>query len=132
MLAGSRDFVERAWRLKQRWGGAMRQSGVLAAMCLYALDHNVERLADDHRLARRIGERVGGVAGVLPVETNIVILHLSNEAPDSATVLSRLAERGSRLAPSGRAGCGSSRTWTWTRPVPTRCATRWRRRSADG
>jgi threonine aldolase len=97
VLAGSADFIERAWRLKQRWGGAMRQSGVLAAMCLYALDHNVERLADDHRLARTIGERVRGmrgIAAVLPVETNIVIFHLGDGAPDARTVHARLAERG--------------------------------------
>jgi threonine aldolase len=97
VLAGSRDFIDRAWRLKQRWGGAMRQSGVLAAMCLYALDHNIDRLAEDHRLARTTGERVRGmrgIAGVLPVETNIVILHLDDGAPDSAAVLARLAERG--------------------------------------
>jgi threonine aldolase len=97
VLAGSAKFIERAWRLKQRWGGAMRQSGVLAAMCLYGLDHNVGRLAEDHRLARNIGERVRGmrgVAGLLPVETNIVIFHLDEGAPESRAVLARLAERG--------------------------------------
>lgn len=97
VLAGSAAFVERAWRLKQRWGGAMRQSGVLAAMCLYALDHNVERLAEDHRLARRIGERVAampGVPRVLPVETNIVIFDLADDAPDAQAVVGALRAEG--------------------------------------
>ncbi len=97
VLAGRRQFIDCAWRLKQRWGGAMRQSGVLAAMCLYALDHNVERLAEDHRLARAIGERLSampGVASVLPVETNIVIFDLAEGALDADATVARLAERG--------------------------------------
>lgn len=105
VLAGSAEFIERAWRLKQRWGGAMRQSGVLAAMFLYALDHNVERLADDHRLARRIGERVGGmrgVAGVLPVETNIVIFDLAEGVPDAAALVAALAAEGVGSGAMGR------------------------------
>ena len=57
-LAGSRAFVDRAWALKQRIGGAMRQSGVVAAMCAYALDHNVARLAEDHALAAHLAERI--------------------------------------------------------------------------
>ncbi|MEL6873312.1 MAG: threonine aldolase family protein, partial [Pseudomonadota bacterium] len=54
VLAGSEAFIAEAWRLKQRWGGAMRQSGIMAAMCLYALDHHVDRLAEDHALAASI------------------------------------------------------------------------------
>ena len=52
VLAGSREFIARAWLFKRRWGGAMRQTGVITAMCLHALDHHVERLAEDHALAR--------------------------------------------------------------------------------
>jgi threonine aldolase len=107
VLAGSRDFIDRAWRLKHRWGGAMRQSGVLAAMCLYALDHNVERLADDHLLARTIGERLAampGVASVLPVETNIVIFRLAEGAPDGKAVHARLAEQGIAIGVFGPRG----------------------------
>jgi threonine aldolase len=58
VLAGSHEFIEAAWRVKQQIGGAMRQSGVIAAMCLYALDHHVDRLADDHTLARSIAQRI--------------------------------------------------------------------------
>ena len=46
VLTGSLEFIRHAWRMKQQMGGALRQSGILAAMCLYALDHNVDRLAD--------------------------------------------------------------------------------------
>jgi threonine aldolase len=86
VLAGSADFVEKAWLLKRRWGGAMRQTGVLTAMCLYALDHHVERLADDHALAQSIAGRLLDlpiIARVLPVETNIVIADLAQQAPDA-------------------------------------------------
>lgn len=94
VLAGSGDFIERAWRWKQQWGGAMRQSGVLAAMGIYALDNNVERLADDHRRAARIGEALAGMrlaAETAPVETNIVVAALAPEmaAPRLAEILLR-------------------------------------------
>jgi len=86
VLAGSRDFVDHAWLIKRRWGGAMRQTGVLTAMCLYALDHHVARLAEDHALARTIAEGLTdapAVARVHPVETNIVLVDLAEGAPDA-------------------------------------------------
>ncbi|MEX5729966.1 threonine aldolase [Rhodovulum iodosum] len=96
VLAGSRDFVAEAWLLKRRWGGAMRQTGVLTAMCLYALDHHVARLAEDHALAQSIAERLAQlpvIARLLPVETNIVIADLAEEAPTARDVARHLAER---------------------------------------
>ena len=60
VLAGSRDFIERAWHFKRMFGGAMRQTGVLTAMCLHALDHHVERLAEDHARAKCIETRLYG------------------------------------------------------------------------
>ena len=63
VLAGSRAFIDEAWRWKHRLGGALRQSGMLAAAGLYALDHNVERLAEDHANARRLADMLGNVAG---------------------------------------------------------------------
>ena len=96
VLAGSRDFIAEAWLLKRRWGGAMRQTGVLTAMCLHALDHHVDRLAEDHALARAIGLRLAElpiVARVLPVDTNIVILDLAATAPDARETARRLRER---------------------------------------
>lgn len=54
LLVGSEEFVRRAWRFRQLLGGGLRQSGFMAALCLYAFDHNVERLADDHRRAAQV------------------------------------------------------------------------------
>lgn len=105
VLAGSRAFIDWAWSVKQRTGGAMRQSGVLAAMCLHALDHHVDRLADDHRLAQSIATRLAqlrGVAGILPVETNILIFDLTEGAPDAANLVRLLREDGVIVGAFGR------------------------------
>jgi len=94
VLAGSADFIHEAWRVKQRLGGAMRQSGIVASMCLYALDHNVERLVQDHELAADLGARIGALPGVhtvLPVETNIILFDLVDGAPSAASVVESLA-----------------------------------------
>ena len=64
VLAGSRDFIHEAWRIKQQIGGAMRQAGIIAAACLYALDHHVERLADDHANARHLAEGLAEIPGI--------------------------------------------------------------------
>ena len=72
ILAGSAGLIERAWESKYLFGGAMRQSGLLAAAALYALDHNVERLADDHARARRLAEGIG--IDSADVETNFVAI----------------------------------------------------------
>jgi threonine aldolase len=72
VVAGPADFVERAWESKYLFGGAMRQAGVIAAAALYALDHHVERLADDHARARRLAEGIGLDPGA--VETNFVAI----------------------------------------------------------
>src|SRR5512147_2693009 len=64
VLAGSRAFIEEAWRYKQRLGGAMRQAGIIAAAGLYALEHHVERLADDHERARRLARGLAELPGV--------------------------------------------------------------------
>jgi threonine aldolase len=76
VLAGTKDFVHEAWRVKQQIGGAMRQAGIIAAACLYALDHHVERLAEDHANARRLADGLAEIPNVAldpaSVETNIV------------------------------------------------------------
>ena len=73
VLASSEERIERAWREKFLFGGAMRQAGVVAAAALYALDHNVERLADDHARARRLADGLAEAGiPVEPVETNFV------------------------------------------------------------
>ncbi|MGF1502602.1 MAG: threonine aldolase family protein [Paracoccaceae bacterium] len=105
VLAGSREFIHEAWQHKQRLGGAMRQSGILAAMGLYALEHNIDRLAEDHALAREIGQRLSqmpAVAGLSPVESNIVILDLAEAAGPAPKVAERLAERDVRVSVMGK------------------------------
>lgn len=75
-LAGSYEFVERARNNRKRFGGAMRQAGIIAAGAVYALENNVERLVEDHQNAAILAEHLRGVPGVSihhPVETNIVI-----------------------------------------------------------
>lgn len=105
VLAGSRNFIDQAWRFKQRWGGAMRQSGVLAAMCNFALDHNVDRLAVDNALAKSIGDRLSGmanVASVLPVDTNIVIFDLTEQAPEADAVVAAMQSKDIRVGALGQ------------------------------
>lgn len=101
MLVGTADFIDRARKIRRMLGGAMRQVGVLAAAAAYALDHNVERLADDHRRAKRLAE---GFASALPgcvdpatVETNIVYIALHDLDP--AQVSAALWERDVRIYP---------------------------------
>jgi threonine aldolase len=74
VLCSSAELIGEAWRWKQQMGGAMRQAGIVAAGCLYALDHNVERLAEDHAHARVLADGFAelGCEVILP-ETNIVI-----------------------------------------------------------
>jgi threonine aldolase len=76
VLAGSRELMQEGWRVRKRFGGGMRQSGILAAAGLYALEHHLTRIADDHRTAKRYASIVHGVGGatVVAPETNIVML----------------------------------------------------------
>jgi threonine aldolase len=117
-LAASRDLIDEAWRYKQMWGGAFRQSGIVAAAGLYALDHHVERLADDHANARFLADGLAELPGVdldpAAVESNIVIFTV----PDPDGFVDALARAGvevSRVGPTlirmvthldvDRAGC---------------------------
>ena len=91
ILAGSEQLIERAWEGKYLFGGAMRQSGVLAAAALYALDHHVDRLAEDHARARRLAEGLadaGVPIDVSEVETNFV------PVPETPGALERLRRDG--------------------------------------
>ena len=96
-LCGSRDLIARARRIRKMAGGGMRQAGLLAAAALYALDHHVERLAEDHTLARRLAAGLAGIDGlaVQPPQTNIVFADLTGPARDrSAALLQHLAGQG--------------------------------------
>ena len=88
-LCGGRDFIARARRVRKMAGGAMRQSGLLAAAAIHALDHHVERLADDHALARRLADGLAGIAGlqVEAPDTNMLFVELVGPARDRAAAL---------------------------------------------
>ncbi len=105
VLAGSSAFVEAAWVWKHRLGGAMRQAGVLAAAGLHALDHHVERLAEDHHNARRFAARVAAVPGVeldpAEVETNLVFINVEETGLSAETIAARTGERGIRIGVDG-------------------------------
>jgi threonine aldolase len=96
-LCGSRELIARARRVRKMAGGAMRQAGLLAAAAAYALDHHVERLAEDHALAQRLARGLAGIEGfeVEPPETNIVFVDLTGPAREqSGALLEHLAGQG--------------------------------------
>jgi threonine aldolase len=99
VLAASRELIGEAWRYKQMMGGSFRQSGIVAAACLYALDHNVERLAEDHENARALADGLASLPGfdVQPPETNIVLA----DVPDAPAVIAQLRDRGVEVSPGG-------------------------------
>jgi threonine aldolase len=95
VLLGSGKFIHQARRIRKVFGGGMRQAGYLAATALYALEHHVERLATDHKHAKKIGEALQNhplVKMVLPVETNLVIFEL-NDGEDPHSFISRMKEK---------------------------------------
>ncbi len=96
-LAGSADFITRAHRVRKRFGGGMRQSGILAAAALHAAQHHYDRLAEDHASARSLAQVVDGAgrARVVAPDTNIVMIDLPQ--PRAAAVVARARERGVRL-----------------------------------
>jgi threonine aldolase len=98
LVAGDRATIARAVRVRRMFGGAMRRSGILAAAGLYALDHNMARLSDDHANARLLAERLAGLGAVeldlATVQSNIVIFRLRPGAPDAAAIVARAKEVG--------------------------------------
>jgi threonine aldolase len=98
VLAGSRGFIAEAWRFKQRFGGAMRQAGIIAAAGLHALEHHIERLADDHERARRLARGLADLPGIAVdadrVETNIVIFDVSAAGVTGEAFAERAQARG--------------------------------------
>src|SRR5277367_1996948 len=105
LIAGRHDDISRARRERRMFGGAMRQSGILAAAGLYALDHNLTRLVEDHANARVLGERLAGLRGVrldlATVQSNIVIFRMDEAAPDASTIVARAQETGVLVAAFG-------------------------------
>ncbi|MBB5049406.1 threonine aldolase [Rhodopseudomonas rhenobacensis] len=96
VLAGSRGFIDEVWRWKQRLGGAMRQAGICAAACHYALDHNVARLAEDHGNARALAAGLAKIPGidVQPPETNMVFFDTGGAGLPSEAMVAALRRRG--------------------------------------
>jgi len=97
-LAGSRDFIREAWRQKQMLGGSMRQSGVIAAAALYALDHNWERLAEDHDNAHQLASGIANIKGlecdVPKMQTNLVFFEVKKPGWTAARLVEACRERG--------------------------------------
>jgi threonine aldolase len=93
----------RAWEIRRRLGGGMRQSGILAAAGLYALDHHLDRIAEDHVNAKRFAELLSGSRTVRASEpqSNIVMVDLLRDGDRADTVAPRLAQAGVRLVPFG-------------------------------
>ncbi|HKW42327.1 MAG TPA: GntG family PLP-dependent aldolase [Gemmatimonadales bacterium] len=104
-LAFASAVVERAraWEIRKRLGGGMRQSGILAAAGLYALEHNLERVSEDHENARLLAERLLACAAVRPSspESNIVMLDLVREGDTADAVIPKLARAGVLVVPFG-------------------------------
>ena len=105
VLAGPRGLIEEAIRWRQMFGGAMRQAGIVAAAGIYALENNVERLAEDHANARRFAELIAELPGIAlkpeTVETNLIFFELTHPAADASELSSRLAAQGVRIGAMG-------------------------------
>jgi threonine aldolase len=97
-LAGSHELIGRAVRSRRMLGGAMRQIGIFAAAAVHAIDHNMDRLVEDHANARRIAEILAENQRIVldpsTVQTNILVFELTPDAPDAPTVVASARERG--------------------------------------
>ncbi len=101
VLCGDEDFIDLARRYKHMFGGALRQAGMMAAGCLYALNHHVERLAEDHRRAERLARCLSESCGfeVRPVDTNLIFFKPGASQPEA--FLKALGEHGIRMSAVG-------------------------------
>jgi threonine aldolase len=100
VIAGTRDFIDDVWRWKQRLGGSMRQAGICAAACVYALDHHVDRLADDHANARALARGLSQINGieVQQPETNLVFFKPDGAGVSGSKMVEALGKHGVFLA----------------------------------
>jgi threonine aldolase len=103
VLAGSKDFIGEAWRWKQRLGGSMRQGGLNAAACIYALDHNIDRLAEDHANAASLARGMAQIPGVTveTPETNLVFFDTTGTGLTASQFAARLRPLGVTVSVSG-------------------------------
>lgn len=104
-LAGSNEAIAKAKRVRKALGGGMRQAGIIAAGALYALEHHVDRLAEDHRRARRLAEAIDQMEGFSLVDdrcdTNLVLFNLDPSFGNAADFASHMAEQGVQFFASG-------------------------------
>jgi len=103
-LAGSKEFIQEAWRWKHQFGGAMRQAGIIAAGAVYALTHHVERLAEDHENARILAKGLSEIQGITvePVETNLVFFDVSGLGVTAEAFNALLMARGVKVSVLGK------------------------------
>ena len=105
VLAGTREFIAEARRYKHIFGGAMRQAGIVAAGCLHALDHHVERLQEDHENATYLAQRLSEIEGITVrdtnPETNIIFFDVSGLGIDKTQFLTLLQEHGVKMGGVG-------------------------------
>jgi len=104
VLCGSEEFIDTAWRWKQRLGGSLRQAGVCAAACIYALDHNIDRLADDHANARALAQGLAQIPGITveTPETNLVFFDTTGTGLTADQLAQRIRREGITLSTTGR------------------------------
>jgi threonine aldolase len=104
VLAGSEDFIGAAWRWKQRMGGGLRQAGIVAAACLYALDHHIDRLAEDHVNARLLARGLAQLPGITvePPETNLVFFDTSGTGHEAEALAEQALAKGILFSVMGR------------------------------
>jgi len=110
VLCGSAEFIDKVWRWKQRLGGSLRQAGMCAAACLYALDHHVERLAEDHANAANLARLFGDLPGIAveAPQTNLVFLDTTATGRSAADLAQSLRLEGvliSSMGPSRLRAC---------------------------
>jgi threonine aldolase len=103
-LAGSKGFIQEAWRWKHQFGGAMRQAGIIASGAVYALNHHVERLAEDNENARILARGLAEIEGIAvePVETNLIFFDVSGMGVTAETFNALLREKGLRISVLGK------------------------------
>jgi threonine aldolase len=103
-LAGSKSFIQDAWRWKHQFGGAMRQAGIIAAGAVYALNHHVERLAEDNENARILAQGLAEIEGIAvePVETNLVFFDVAGMGVTAEAFNALLREKGLRVSVLGK------------------------------
>lgn len=104
VLCGSLEFIDAAWRWKQRLGGAMRQAGICAAACLYALDHHIERLAEDHDNAKVLARGLAQINGITveTPETNLVFFDTTGAGMTADELALRARREGVMLSTMGK------------------------------